>query len=39
MGIEEGLAATLEAFRGLDMVEWTPPTKYWQGHPGGLIAI
>ena len=33
VGIEEGLAATLEAFQGLDMDEWTPPTRYWQGPP------
>lgn len=31
--LEEGLEATIEAFRGLDLEDWTPPTKYWQGPP------
>ena len=33
IGIEEGLEKTLEAFRGLDLSEWTPPTEYWEGPP------
>ncbi|MDG2201617.1 MAG: SDR family oxidoreductase [Phycisphaerales bacterium] len=31
--LEQGLSATIEAFRGLDLEDWTPPTKYWQGPP------
>ena len=31
--MEQGLSATIEAFRGLDLEDWTPPTKYWQGPP------
>ncbi|MCH2148253.1 MAG: SDR family oxidoreductase [Phycisphaerales bacterium] len=33
IGIEEGLRATLEAFRTLDLAEWTPPTPFWKGPP------
>ena len=31
--LDRGLEATIEAFRGLDLEDWTPPTKYWQGPP------
>ena len=33
VGIEEGLRATLEAFKGLDLSEWTPPSPFWKGPP------
>jgi UDP-glucuronate decarboxylase len=33
VGIDTGLTATLEAFRELDLAEWTPPTRYWEGPP------
>ncbi len=31
--LREGLAQTIDYFRGLDFTEWTPPTPYWEAPP------
>ena len=33
IGLDEGLKATVEWFRSLDLAEWTPPTPYWEAPP------
>ncbi len=33
VGLREGLAQTIDYFRGLDFTEWTPPTPYWEAPP------
>jgi UDP-glucuronate decarboxylase len=31
--LREGLAQTIDYFRGLDFTEWAPPTPYWEAPP------
>jgi UDP-glucuronate decarboxylase len=31
--LRDGLAQTIDYFRGLDLSEWTPPTPYWEAPP------
>ncbi len=33
VGLREGLAQTIDYFRGLDFTEWAPPTPYWEAPP------
>lgn len=33
VSLEDGLSATIEYFRGLDLSQWTPPTPYWEAPP------
>ena len=33
VSLKDGLAATIEYFKGLDLNEWTPPTPFWEAPP------